>query len=99
MEHKEYVGAQSTSAQEENEQDGATLMEEILSRDNLNSAYKRVECNHGAAGIDGIIQQAIAQCLQTIFGKGKEETDCACKMQPRQKSAASDAKRESVTYH
>jgi len=30
------------------------LMEEVVSRENLNRAYKRVKSNHGAAGIDGM---------------------------------------------
>lgn len=30
------------------------LLEEILSRDNMNKAYKKVYQNKGASGIDGI---------------------------------------------
>ena len=53
-EHEEYVGAQSVGGQGVAEQDGADLLERILSRDNLNRAYKRVKSNKGAPGIDGM---------------------------------------------
>lgn len=44
-EHKEYAGAQSADRQEVVEQGGADLLEKILSRENLNRAYKRVKAN------------------------------------------------------
>ena len=52
-EHEGYAGAQSVGGQEVREQDGAELLERILSRDNLNRAYRRVKANKGAPGIDG----------------------------------------------
>ena len=48
-EHEEYVGAQSVGGREIGERDGADLLERILSRDNLNRAYKR-ESQQGSAG-------------------------------------------------
>ena len=51
-EHEEYVGAQSAGTRENGEQDSADLLERILTRENLNRAYKRVRANHGAPGID-----------------------------------------------
>jgi len=53
-EHEEYAGARSADRRETEEADGAGLLERILSRDNLNRAYKRVKANKGAPGIDGM---------------------------------------------
>ena len=53
-EHEEYAGARSADRQETEETDCADLLERILSRGNLNRAYKRVKANKGAPGIDGM---------------------------------------------
>ena len=53
-EHEEYAGARSIGRRETEEADGADLLERILSRENLNRAYKRVKANKGAPGIDGM---------------------------------------------
>lgn len=65
VEHEEYAGARSTGARDSKERDGASdLLEKILSRDNLNRAYKRVKSNHGAPGIDGMTVEAALPWLR-----------------------------------
>ena len=53
-EHEGYAEVRSVDDRETKEQDGASLLEKILSRDNLNRAYKQVKANKGAPGIDGM---------------------------------------------
>ena len=53
-EHEKYAQARSIDNREVKEADGADLLEKILTRDNLNKAYKRVKSNKGAPGIDGM---------------------------------------------
>ncbi|MCM3294260.1 group II intron reverse transcriptase/maturase [Paenibacillus sp. MER 180] len=65
VEHEEYAGARSAGARESRERDGADdLLEKILSRDNLNRAYKQVKSNHGAPGIDGMTVEAALPWLR-----------------------------------
>jgi RNA-directed DNA polymerase len=48
-------GSQTRTAHDEKAGDGTTnLMEEVLRRENLTEAYKRVKRNRGAAGVDGM---------------------------------------------
>ena len=58
-EHEGYAGAPTDKKITENNDINADsqkseLLEEILSRDNLNKAYKRVKKNKGAHGVDGM---------------------------------------------
>lgn len=63
-EHEEYEGVQSADNREVDEQGGADLLERILSRDNLNRAYKRVRANKGAPGIDGMTIEDVLPWLR-----------------------------------
>ena len=81
-EHKEYAEAQSSGVREGKEADGADLLERILSRENLNRAYKRVKANKGAPGIDRMnvedalpwLQQHRSELLDSIrAGKYKPQ--------------------------
>ena len=67
-EREEYVGARSIDNRETAETDGASLLEEILDRENLNRAYKRVKSNKGAPGIDGMT-------VEDAFGWIKEHRE------------------------
>lgn len=61
-EHESYAGASRSFNRIWKERDNAQpkLLEEILERDNLNRAYKRVKANKGAAGIDGMtVEEAL----------------------------------------
>ena len=53
VEREEYT-ERGVPAREDEERDGADLLERILDRKNLNRAYKQVKRNHGAPGIDGM---------------------------------------------
>lgn len=61
VEHEEHAEAYSGERMETEEQDNAEgLMEQILDRDNLNRAYRRVKSNKGAPGIDGMpVEEAL----------------------------------------
>jgi hypothetical protein len=47
-------GVRSVAAPETAERNGASILDRILHRDNLNAAYRRVKRNGGAAGVDGM---------------------------------------------
>lgn len=48
---------------------GSDLLEQILSRDNMNSAYKRVKANKGSHGVDGM---RVDELLQYLKEHGQE---------------------------
>lgn len=85
-ERDEYAGAQSIENREAEEADGAEMLEMILSRDNLNRAYKRVKANKGAPGIDGMtVEDALSwlrehreELLESIRG-GKYKPQPVCR--------------------
>ena len=62
-EHEEYAGAPRSFHRIWKERNSAQpeLLERILSRDNLNRAFKRVKANKGAAGVDGMtVEETLA---------------------------------------
>jgi len=52
---------------------GSRLMEEIVSRANMQKAYNRVVSNKGAAGVDSMSTGQLKGCLQTDWPRIKEE--------------------------
>lgn len=73
VEHEEYAGAQSFDNREIKEtEDAENLLEKILSKDNMNSAYKRVKSNKGAAGIDGM---TVDEALPWLREHGEEHLE------------------------
>lgn len=49
------------------------LLEEILSRDNMNLAYKRVKANKGASGIDGVTVEEIDEYVKAHWVEIREQ--------------------------
>lgn len=68
---EKYAGARSVVPPENGEKAGRgpNLLEKILDRDNLNRAYKRVEANKGAPGVDGM---TVKEALPWLKEHGKE---------------------------
>lgn len=68
-EHEGYAGAHSpvriTENNNTNENESKKgLLEEIVSRDNMNQAFKRVKANKGSHGIDGMKVDEFLQYLK-----------------------------------
>jgi len=88
-EHEEYVGAQNAGSRKAKEQDSADLLERILSRENLNKAYKRVRANKGAPRIDGMTVEEALPWLREhweefleIIRQGKYKPQPVCRKKP-----------------
>lgn len=70
-EHERYAGAYSSSKITENNSTDAKekgntecLLEEILSRDNMNQAYKKVKSNKGSYGVDKMTVEELLKYLK-----------------------------------
>ena len=73
-EHEGYAGALTDKRITENnninvDSRGNGLLEEILSRDNLNKAFKQVKRNKGTHGVDGM---EVEHLLQYLKDNGEE---------------------------
>lgn len=73
-EHEGYVGVLTDKRITENnnidaDSRGSRLLEEILSTENFNDAFKRVKKNNGAHGVDGM---EVEHLLQYLKDKGEE---------------------------
>lgn len=62
-------GERSVVSLESAEKNGANLLAQILHKDNLNAAFKRVKQNGGAAGVDGM---TVEEMLPYLKEHGKE---------------------------
>ncbi len=63
LEDKEYLGAHSTTNGEGAMQNGIQFVDRVLASYNLNLAFKRVRRNKGAAGIDGMTVDQLAEYI------------------------------------
>ena len=55
--------AKAKGAERKQRMDTRSLMEQILSKDNLNAAYLQVVRNKGAAGVDGMTVEELGAYL------------------------------------
>ena len=73
-EHEGYAGAHSSERITENNITDANLsmenlLEQIVDRNNMNNAYKRVKSNKGAHGVDGMKVDELLQYLKENGGQ------------------------------
>ena len=54
--------------------DTSSLMEQILSKDNLNAAYLQVVRNKGAAGVDGMTVEELGASMHFLSPINKMKT-------------------------
>jgi group II intron reverse transcriptase/maturase len=66
------LGQIGTRAKKRKETSVSQLMEEILSRENMNLAYKKVKAKKGASGVDGISVDEIHEYLKENWPSIKE---------------------------
>ena len=65
--------AKAKGAERKQRMDTSSLMEQILSRDNLNAAYLQVVRNKGAAGVDGMTVEELGAYLSENGENIKEQ--------------------------
>jgi len=64
---------EATRPRHETESTGSALLEAMLTRENLQQAWKRVKANKGAAGVDGRDISETARYLQTAWSAIREQ--------------------------
>src|ERR1700678_1599118 len=62
-----------TAGKETPNQSNAFLMEAVLERENMKTAYKRVRSNGGSAGVDGMTTEDLGSHLSKYWPQIKEE--------------------------
>ena len=72
-ESKERERQTSTAATENTQPEAEMLMEEVLRRENLRSAFRRVHPNKGAPGIDGMTVEDLVPYLKEKWPRIREE--------------------------
>jgi len=71
---EEGSGVSSDTAGQENSHPGTELlMEEVVERENMLRAYRRVVTNHGVAGVDGMSVDELAEEIRTRWQETKEQ--------------------------
>ncbi len=63
----------STAGEEKTQPEGVGLLEEVLRRENMLSAFRRVRSNKGAPGIDGMTVEQMGDYLKVEWPRLREE--------------------------
>ncbi|WP_253199007.1 reverse transcriptase domain-containing protein [Clostridium estertheticum] len=58
------ISSASRNGRDDKKRDTSNLMEQILHRDNLNKAYKKVKKNKGSSGVDGMTVDELLEYLK-----------------------------------
>ncbi len=72
-EKKEREHQASTAVTEKTQPGAMRLLEEVLRRENMLSAFRRVRSNKGAPGIDGMAVDELSNYLKTEWPRIREE--------------------------
>ncbi|MGB4139280.1 MAG: group II intron reverse transcriptase/maturase [Saccharofermentanales bacterium] len=67
------IGIIQESGKERNTQGMSELLERILSRENMNEAYKRVKANKGSGGVDGVELEELPEYIRENWDSIKEQ--------------------------
>src|SRR5512139_3667435 len=72
-ERKERERQASTAVKEKTQPGAMGLLEEVLRRENMLSAFRRVRSNKGAPGMDGMTVDELGGYLKTQWARIREE--------------------------